>query len=457
MKKNIFKSLFANAHPAKIIALSFIGVIFVGTILLMLPISSKSGEFTALTDALFTATSATCVTGLVVFDTFTYWNFFGQMVILFLIQIGGLGLVTLVAFFSVLMGKKMGLKTLSLAQQSMNLTTLGGIRTTLTNIVGKVVLIEGIGAVLLAITFVPKYGLHGLWISVFLSISAFCNAGFDVLGFESEYISLSNYVTDPTVYMVIVGLIIIGGLGFIVWMDIMNYRKERRFSLHSKIVLFVTGALLLVGTILFLITEWNNPGTLGALTVEEKLGAAFFQSVTCRTAGFNTIDIAAMTGEGKLFSVILMFIGAGPGSTGGGIKIIPFAVLLCTVFSVSRGNNETYVLKHRINQTDVYRSLTVGFMGLAIVGAAALGIYFLNPHSEVINGMNALFEATSAFATVGLSSGVVAEINVITKLLLTVTMFIGRLGPVGFLISLAYKKDINAGGSILPEGKLIVG
>ena len=319
------------SQPLRVICLSFALVILVGTILLCLPISSKSREFTPLVNSMFTATSATCVTGLITYDTFTHWSRFGQIVILLLIQIGGLGLVTFSTFFTVIAGKKLGLREMQLAQESINFGSMANIHKMLMGIVGTVLACEGIGALLMSTAFIPKYGAEGIYISCFLAVSAFCNAGFDVLGRESEYISLCNYNGVPIVMYTIMALIIVGGLGFVVWKDIASYSSTKKLTLQSRVVLVMTAPMIVLGAVFFWAYEWDN--TMAGLTFGEKITAGLFQSVTCRTAGFNSIDQATLNPISKGISSMLMFIGAAPGSTGGGVKITTFSVLIMTVAS----------------------------------------------------------------------------------------------------------------------------
>ena len=442
--------------PARAICLSFFAVIAAGTLLLMLPVSSQDGRFTPLLDALFTATSATCVTGLVVFDTATKWSLFGQLVILALIQIGGLGLVTITTFFNLALGKRLGFRSIQRAQEAINVDGAMDINRMIRIVVKASLAAEGIGALLLLTVFVPKYGLHGVFISVFLAISAFCNAGFDILGFESQYISLTNYGSNPVVMLTITALIIVGGLGFVVWNDLLEYRKNRRLLLQSRVVLVITGILIVAGTAMFLLCEWNNPATLGSMPLGDKLWASYFQSVTTRTAGFNTIDIPNLNPITKTLSMVLMFIGAAPGSTGGGIKVTTIAVVAMTVMSVIRGGDDTVVMRHKVPKSTVYRSLTILVLGGLLVIVAGSVMYFTIPENSIETGIDAMFEAVSAFATVGISSGVTAVANVPSKLILILTMFTGRVGPISFVLSLAAKGTGNR-NQVMPDGRIMVG
>lgn len=439
--------------PARMICLSFLVVILSGTVLLMLPFASKSGQFTNLIDAFFTATSATCVTGLVVFDTFSKWTIFGQLIILILIQIGGLGLITMTTFFNVAIGRKLGFRSMQLAQESVNSTSIADIKKLVKFVVVVSLTVEFIGAAVLSTAFLPVYGRDGIWVSIFVAISSFCNAGFDILGRETPFISLMNYSGNYTVLITVMALIIIGGLGFIVWSDLYEYRKTKKLMLHTKIVLIVTVILIVVGAVLTFVFEFNNPGTIGKMNLGDKITNSVFHSVSSRTAGFNTIDIPILKEITKLITIILMFIGAAPGSTGGGIKITTIVVLIMTVVSTIKGREDTVILKRRVNKQVVYKSLTILAIGFVIVMVTTCVIMFTVPRVKEID---ALFEAVSAFATVGISSGVTAISGVIAKLMLILTMYLGRVGPVSVALSLSMQGNKNK-GEIIPEGKIIVG
>lgn len=444
--------------PARAISLSFFAVIAVGTLLLTLPISSRDGQFTPLLDALFTATSATCVTGLVLFDTATKWTLFGQVTIIALIQIGGLGLVTITTFFNIAIGKRLGFRSMQRAQEAINLDGVMDINHMISIVVKASLIVEGIGALLLCTVFIPKYGIQGLFISAFLAISAFCNAGFDVLGgLEGQFASLSNYNGNFIVIFTVTLLIIIGGLGFVVWADLIESRKTKKLMLHSRVVLLITGILILVGTILFLICEWGNPETLARLPVGQKVAAAYFQSVSTRTAGFNSIDIAAMNPLTKVIAMLLMFIGAAPGSTGGGIKVTTMAVMVMTVVSVVKGREDTVIMRRKVVKSTVYKALSIVSLAALLVIFAGGIIYFTTPEIKIESGIDALFEAVSAFATVGLSSGVTAIANVPSKLVLILTMFTGRVGPISFVLSLAAKAGGAKKNEVMPDGRIMVG
>ena len=443
-------------RPIRTIVMSFLLVILVGTLLLILPISSKTNTFTAPLTALFTATSATCVTGLIVVDTYTHWTLFGQVIILIMIQIGGIGLVTFASFFNFAIGKKLGLRSMQLASESVSTGGFNDIRKLVSIIVKMSLTFEGIGALLLMIVFVPKYGLGGIFIAIFLAISAFCNAGFDILGREGEFISLTNYADNPIVMITIMALIVCGGLGFIVWHDISQYRKTKKLVLQSKVVLLTTAILIVFGTIMMLILEWNNPQTMGDMNFLQKFSRSIFQSITFRTAGFNTIPIEHMHSSSKILGILLMFIGAAPGSTGGGIKITTFMVIIMTVFCVIKNRPETQILGRKVDKDIVYKSLAISVLAVLIVIITSSVIIYTNPTVPIF-GVDSVFESVSAFATVGLSSGVTGVVNSISKVFLIFTMFVGRVGPVGLVFSLMIGSEMRSKNQVVPEGKIIVG
>ena len=444
------------SFPARTIALSFAAVILTGTLLLMLPVSSRERVFSPFLDCLFTATSATCVTGLVVYDTYTHWSAFGHCVILSLIQVGGLGLVTLASFFSVMIGKKLGLRQLHTAQESVA-SIDGDVSTLLKVVILTSLVVEGAGALLLMAVFVPDFGAYGVFMAVFTSVSAFCNAGFDLLGCVEPYCSLVYYNDNPLALGTIGALIIIGGIGFIVIFDLLRYRQTRKLTLHTRVVLVATAILILAGTALIAVCEWDNPETLGALpSTAQKLGASWFHSVTCRTAGFNSISISGLRDIGKIISSVLMFIGAAPGSTGGGIKCTTAAVIFMTVYSVIRGDEDTTIFRRRVEKGAVYKSLAVFMLAMVAVFVTAGCIMATMQHTHAVTGPDALLESVSAFATVGLSAGVSGVANPLVKGLLIFLMYIGRLGPVSFLLSLAMRAQSNR-RAVVPDGKIQIG
>lgn len=416
---------------ARKIALGFFLIIIVGTILLMLPISSRSGEWTSVVNALFTATSATCVTGLVVFDTYQYWSIFGQIVIIILIQIGGLGFITFGVGFSMFLKRKIGLARRNLIQESVSALKLAGVVKLVKKIIIGTAIFEGIGALLLATRFVPKMGLLvGIYNAIFHSISAFCNAGFDLMGRYEQYSSLTAYSSDIVINVTIMLLIVIGGLGFIVWDDIWHNRLNfKKYSLHSKIVLISTTILVFGSAILFGIFEKNN--LMSGMTPLEKVLASLFASVTARTAGFNTIDLGAMTQSSKLLTDVLMFIGGSPGSTAGGVKTTSIVVMIFYIGANLRGIQGVNVLGRRISEEDVKKaSVVIGInLGMSVIALIAITA------SQNVNMDDLLLEVFSAIATVGLSTGVTRQLTVSSKLVIIFLMYCGRIGSTTFATS----------------------
>ena len=442
-----------KASPVRLICLSFLLVIFTGAVLLTLPISSRSGVITPFPDALFTATSATCVTGLVVYDTYLYWSVFGQIIILLLIQIGGLGLVTLTTFFNMAIGRKMGLRSMDLAKESVNSDNFADARRMVKTAMVVTFAIEGLGALVLAFTFVPEYGAEGIYISIFTAVSAFCNAGFDLMGRHGAFVSLTGYADQAMVCLPIMLLIIFGGLGFVVWRELYQYRRTHTLSLHTRVVLFMTVLLIVLGGVVISILEWNNPPTMAELSPADKVMAGFFQSVTTRTAGFNTIDQAGMTDLSKIISIALMFIGAAPASTGGGIKVTTVAVMFMTVSSVMRGYEDTIIMGHKLDKKAVYKAMALLFLALTVVIFSSMLMHFALDNQ--VNSIDIVYEEVSAFATVGLSAGVTARLGMLSRMVLILSMYLGRVGPVSLAVSLAMRN--SSAKQVLPQGKILIG
>lgn len=465
IKKRKFHSFlkWLFAMPARTIVLSFALVDFIGTLLLMLPVSSASGKSIGLLDALFTTVSCTCVTGLVVEDTATYFSTFGKYVIICLIQIGGLGLVTITTFFISLARKKVGLRARVLAQESSGSFSFLELPQLIKSIILITVCFEGAGFILLSTQYVPMFGLvDGLSSAGFQAVSAFCNAGFDLLGDKTgKFSSLTAFNGYPVVILTTAFLIICGGLGFTVWRDILGWRKGQKLRLHSIIAIVMTAALVIGGTIFFLLAEWSNNGTnaLGSLPVWQRPMAAFFQSVTLRTAGFNSIDQANLFSGSKFISSVLMFIGAGSGSTGGGIKITTFSILLYTVISDIRGRDAITINKQQVSHSLVQRSVTILFLGLAIMLGLSL-ILCLTEHQALQAGrfgyIDLLFESASAFGTVGVTSAQTPTLTQLSQWFIIPAMFLGRVGPATFAISLAMRGEKNQ-TNIYPEAKIQIG
>ena len=447
------KGWLAGSSATQTICSSFLLVIAVGTLLLTLPISSRTGRLGVI-DAMFTATSATCVTGLVVRDTWSQFSLFGQVIILMLIQVGGLGLVTLTSFFALAARRRMGFRDLRLLGESVSADGYDQAKSVLKIVVGLAAMFEGIGILLLLFAFVPQFGLEGIWVSVFTAISAFCNAGFDLFGRFGAYSSLVPYVNNYYVQAVIIFMIISGGLGFMVWVEIGEYHKKHRLSLQAKVVLSFSVILWLGGAALIALMEWNNPASMGGLSVPGKLMAALFQSVSTRTAGMNTIDLAVCGPITKLLMSVLQFIGAAPGSTGGGVKVTTFAVIILTIRSVAQGRDDCVIAEHHIESKTVYRALTIIVIGAVAAFGSAVVVYYNT--AETVSVIDCIFESCSAFGTVGLSVGVTGQLNTGAKLLYMACMFMGRVGPVSLAISLTAKPDDNK-RKVLPVGHINVG
>ena len=447
------KGWLAGSSATQTICGSFLLVIAVGTLLLTLPISSRTGRLGVI-DALFTATSATCVTGLVVRDTWSQFSLFGQVVILMLIQVGGLGLVTLTSFFALAARRRMGFRDLRLLGESVSADGLSKATEVLKIVIKLAAAFEAVGIMLLLFAFVPQFGAEGVWVSVFTAISAFCNAGFDLFGRFGAYSSLVPYVNNYYVQAVIMFMIMAGGLGFMVWVELAEYRKKRRLSLHAKVVLQFSVIFWVGGAALLALLEWSNPRTMGGLSVPGKIMAALFQSVSTRTAGMNTIDLAACSPISKLLMSVLQFIGAAPGSTGGGVKVTTFAVLILTIRSVAQGRDDCVIGGHHIESKTVYRALTIIVIGAVAAFGSAVVVYYNT--AETVSVIDCIFESCSAFGTVGLSVGVTGQLNTGAKLLYMACMFMGRVGPVSLAISLTAKPDDNK-RKVLPVGHINVG
>lgn len=447
------KGWLSGSSATQTICGSFLLVIAVGTLLLTLPISSRTGRLGVI-DAMFTATSATCVTGLVVRDTWSQFSLFGQVVILMLIQVGGLGLVTLTSFFALAARRRMGFRDLRLLGESVSADGLSKATEVLKIVIKLAAAFEAVGIVLLLFAFVPQFGAEGVWVSVFTAISAFCNAGFDLFGRFGAYSSLVPYVNNYYVQAVVMFMIMAGGLGFMVWVELAEYRKKRRLSLHAKVVLQFSVIFWVGGAVLLALLEWSNPRTMGGLSVPGKIMAALFQSVSTRTAGMNTIDLAACSPISKLLMSVLQFIGAAPGSTGGGVKVTTFAVLILTIRSVAQGRDDCVIGGHHIESKTVYRALTIIVIGAVAAFGSAVVVYYNT--AETVSVIDCIFESCSAFGTVGLSVGVTGQLNTGAKLLYMACMFMGRVGPVSLAISLTAKPDDNK-RKVLPVGHINVG
>lgn len=441
-------------YPIQFIALGFGGIILIGSLLLTLPVFSQSGKGTPFIDTLFTATSATCVTGLTTLTTNEHWNMGGQLIILSLIEIGGLGFMMMPFIFFALMKKRVGLLTRIILQESLNLDSLSGVMKLMFYIFRFAMGFQLLGAILLAFDFIPTYGVaKGLWYSIFHSISAFCNAGFDLFGD-----SLIGFKDNAYVLLVISGLIIAGGLGFIVWQDLMNFRRTKKLSLHSKLALTVSISLLIIGTLVFYVSESGGDSITEGSSAIDRFANMFFMSVTARTAGYFSVDYGNVSQAGILFTIVLMFIGGTPGSTAGGLKTTTFGVLLIQTISMLKGREHAEVFRRTIRPSVVSRALTLFFITLSLCIAVTMlmSVTEILPQYRGIEYL--LFETFSAFGTVGLTMGLTSSLSLMGKLLIIGLMYIGRVGilTVGFSLTMRLMKT-NGGHYKLPEESVMIG
>ena len=435
----------------RIIAMGFLLMITIGTVLLMLPIASKGGKGISFVDALFTATSAGCVTGLVVVDTYSHWSLFGQLVILGLIQIGGLGFVTIGVYLAVILKKKIGLAQREAVKESVSsIHSSGTVRMT-KQIIKGTLLIEGIAALLFSFRFIPLLGWReGIYYSIFHAISGFCNAGFDLMGRWEPYSSLCLFQSDVLINGGVMALIVIGGLGFFVWEDILCHKWQfKKYALHTKMVVTITGLLIVGGAGLFYLLEQNT--VLLGLSEEEKILASLFAAVTPRTAGFNTVDIAAMSPAGKLLTAVLMFIGGSPGSTAGGVKTTTVAVMFLSALAMIRSSHGTNIFGRRLEEEAVRKAATVCFINLFLALTAILLLLAIQP----LDFMDVLLEVFSAIGTVGMSTGVTRQLNTLSKVIIIILMYCGRLGSLSFILVFAQKKKVPP--ILNPKEKILVG
>lgn len=453
-----------SISPIKLIVLSFLFLIALGTIFLLLPISTRGPQSADFMTASFTAISSSCVSGLVLLDTWSYWSWFGQFIILMLIQIGAIGIITFMTGITLLTRKKLGLTDMNLTQ----FYTSSNIMDT-PRLIKTIILFtfysELIGSLILMIRFIPRLGIYGIWVSIFLSISGYCNAGFDIMGFESPGISLQNYVDDPLVSITMSLLILIGGLGFIVISDIHLYIKEKyinlknktkkhtHLNLHSYVVITSTIVITIISTAVIFILEYNN--TLAEFNVLEKLNACFFLTCTSRSAGFTNIDPSLQTNATKLFTCLIMFIGSSPCSTGGGIKTTTFVVIMFTVISILKGKKDAIIKKHLIDKSLVYRSLTIAILAIIVIYVTSI-ILLIAEGSNSLSYIDIVFETVSAFST-GISVGITAQLHsVVSKFFLSLLMFLGRIGPFSLAIGLILRKN-KKHQTVLPITNIMVG
>lgn len=435
-----------HLSSSQIIISGFAGAILLGTLLLMLPISSSSGNVTPFFDSLFTATSAVCVTGLVVYDTATYWSMFGQFIILLLIQIGGLGIVTLAVASTMLAGKKIGLMQRSTMQESISAPQVGGIVRLTGFILKTTIAIELTGAILLSTVFIKDFGIKGLWLSVFHSISAFCNAGFDLMGTKTQFSSLTSYSEHILINTVIMSLIIIGGIGFLVWEDIKTNRFHlKKYRMQTKVALSTSLFLIVIPAIYFYFAEFSN------LSGREKILSALFQSVTTRTAGFNTADLSRLSDIGRVITIMLMLIGGSPGSTAGGMKTTTFAVLIFSAISVFRKKNDVECFGRRISDSTIKNAAAIFLMYIMLFLIGGLIISSI----EDLPLLDCIFETASAIGTVGLTLGLTSSLGIISRIILIMLMFFGRVG--GLTLIFAALSNNNHNISKKPQEKITVG
>ena len=447
---NLQRFKMKRATPFRILALGFAIVIFTGAILLHLPIATQSGEQTPLIDCFFISTSATCVTGLVTVDTGTHWNYFGKTVIMLLIEIGGLGFMSFGTLVALILGKKITLKERIIMQEAYNSFSTQGIVKMVKYILIFTFSVQMGGALILSTQFIPEFGIgKGIYYSIFHSISAFCNAGFDLIG---NYSSVTGYYDNSVIILTISLLIIIGGLGFYVWQEIYNFKGFRELSLHSKICLSTTAILIVIGTILMFLFEFNNPGTMKNMSFKGKALSSFFASVSLRTAGFNSISTSDMTTAGKFLTIILMFIGGSSGSTAGGIKTTTFGLMFMTILCVIKGREDTEIFKRRISKDNIYKALAIVVIGFSIVTVVTMLLSITDSSNSF---ENLLYEATSAFGTVGLTLGITTKLSSAGKIIVALTMYAGRVGPLTLALALSNKKSSR--NIKYPEGKVLVG
>lgn len=439
--------------PVQILAIGFAIVIFVGAILLSLPIASQDGKVTPFIDCIFTSTTSVCVTGLVTVDTGTHWTYFGKTVIMFLIEIGGLGFMSVATLVFFFLGKRITLSERLVMQEAMNVNSLQGLVKMVKYVLIFTFSVEGIGAVLFATQFIPQFGIaKGIYYSVFHAVSAFCNAGIDLMG---NFKSVTEYANNSVVILTISALIAIGGLGFYVWLEIYNCKGIKKLSLHSRVVIYMTLVLIVGGAILMYVFEMNNPSTMEGMSIKGKVLSSIMASVSPRTAGFNSIPLDKMTTAGIFLTIILMFIGGSPGSTAGGVKTATVVVLFMTVVSVVKGREDTEIFKKRINKELVYKSFVITILSLVLVISVTM-ILSITEQPD-IPFVYFLYEATSAFATVGLTLGLTTKLTFVGKIVIVLTMYAGRVGLLTIILALAKSKNSKSGTIKYPEDKILIG
>ena len=445
--KEIKKKVLNQFSSARIILFGFIIMIFLGASILSLPVSSRSGDFTPFIDALFTATSASCVTGLIVYDTATHWSLFGKIIIIAMIQCGGLGVVTMITVFTQVAGKKIGLRDRATLQSALSAPQIGGIVKLTSFIFKGTIIIEMIGALLMFPSFMKDFGVtKGIYYSIFHSISAFCNAGFDLMGDVSKFSSLTKYQSDVMINISIMLLILIGGLGFLIWKDMINYKFDmKRYSTQTKMVLVMSVVLVIFTSVLFFFTEFSS------LEIKTRILSSVFQAVTPRTAGFNTIDYTKFSDNGIAMTIILMLIGGGSGSTAGGIKMSTVFILVATMCSVLKQDKEVAVFKKRIEPDIIKNAVAVFVLDIVLFVAGSMIISGI----EGFSLKETMFECASAVATVGLTLGITPHLGTISKILLICMMYIGRVGGITLIFAAVNPK--NNGNARYPKEQVAVG
>jgi trk system potassium uptake protein TrkH len=433
------------------IAFGFLILILAGTLLLMLPVSSRDHQWGNLINCLFTATSASCVTGLVAYDTWTHWTLFGQLVILIMIQIGGLGFVTIGVFVSIILRRKIGLKTRDLMQESVNTLQIGGMVKLAKKIVIGTAFFEGAGALFLMIRFIPQLGvLRGIYYGIFHAVSAFCNGGFDLMGYQGEFSSLVNYYDDWLVNLVIMALIVIGGIGFIVWDDLSrNGLKWKKYMLHTKIVLISTFVLLFGSAFLFWLFERDN--LLVGMNVSGQILTSLFSSVTARTAGFNSVDTGSLTDASKLLTIVLMFIGGSPGSTAGGVKTTTIAVMFLYLKSTIQRSYGVNAFGRRLEDDVLKQASSIFMINMTLALGAAIFIMAV----QNMQMSDVLFETFSAAGTVGMTTGITRDLLPVSRVVVAFLMYCGRVGSLSFALSFTQNKKIAK--VRYPEAKITIG
>lgn len=436
------KRLHIELSTTQVIMLSFFLAIIIGSILLALPISSADGQAVPYVDALFTATTATCVTGLVTLPVVSTWSVFGQIVILILIQVGGLGVITIMTGLMISIHRKIGIKDRILIQDAFNLNTLSGLVSFVKKVFIGTFAVEGVGALLYMTVFVPQFGWKGIWISIFNSISAFCNAGIDIISENS----LCEYAANPMINFVTCALIIIGGIGYIVWWDVIRVLKNirsqklkcfRQLTLHSKIALSVTALVIVVGALAVFVFEYNNPLTIKDYSLFDKIQVSLFQSVTTRTAGFATIPQQNLTNASAIISLLLMFIGGSPVGTAGGIKTVTFAVLIAAAFATVKGKNEVVFFNRNISKQTINKAVAVTTMSFIILFTSTILLSAVTDAAA----LDIMYETVSATATVGLTRNLTSSLNVWGKLIIIMNMYLGRVGPISLAIAFNVKRE----------------